>query len=578
MSKLTKLEETMSNNGPSRRNFLRGAAASTALVAGTAAQAGTPDPLITEVQPWASGLGDGVDATPYGLPIEHEADVIRRNVEWLTADTISSINFTPIHALDGTITPQGCAFERHHSGAIELTKSDYRLMINGLVDRPLVFSYADLERFPRENHVYFCECAANTGMEWAGAQLNGAQFTHGMMGADASSNGRSIPMEKALDDVLVAFKANGEALRKEHGYPVRLVVPGWEGNMWVKWIRRIEVMDGPVESREETSKYTDTLEDGTSRKWTWEMDAKSVVTSPSPQSPITHGRGPLVITGLAWSGRGSITRVDVSKDGGMTWETARLAKPGEKMALTRFYLACHGDFAEGVDNWPKLAGGWDTLADKDPLKTVGSYWPHLSTAWDYIYRSMPFGDAQSLEPDEVYAMVAYILYSNDLVDDDFVLSDENFAEFEMPNAAGFIIDDRVETEFSQWVGEPCMENCKDAVEVTMRAMVLDVTPEEEGAEPAAAAVAEVEPAPVVEVVEVAAVDPELVKAGEKVFKKCKSCHQLGEGAKRPLPPTSRASLNETTSLSPCCSGRALCGWGGMGGPNWRCGCRGQGVL
>ncbi|WP_299503768.1 sulfite dehydrogenase [uncultured Roseobacter sp.] len=355
---------------PSRRGFLRGAAASTALVAG-AARSGTPDPLITEVQEWASGLGEGVDATPYGLPIEYESDVVRRNVEWLTADTISSINFTPIHALDGTITPQGCAFERHHSGAIDLRKEDYRLMINGLVDTPLVFSYADLERFPRENHVYFCECAANTGMEWAGAQLNGAQFTHGMIhnmeytgvplrtilaeaglgaagdladkwvyveGADASSNGRSIPMEKALDDVLVAFKANGEALRKEHGYPVRLVVPGWEGNMWVKWLRRVEVMDGPVESREETSKYTDTLEDGTSRKWTWEMDAKSVVTSPSPQAPITHGSGPLVITGLAWSGHGAITRVDVSKDGGVTWETARLAKPGEKMALTRFYL------------------------------------------------------------------------------------------------------------------------------------------------------------------------------------------------------------------------------------------------
>ncbi|MFY0691235.1 MAG: sulfite dehydrogenase [Paracoccaceae bacterium] len=368
------------SNGPSRRSFLRGAAAGTALVAGAgAAKAGAPDPLITEVQPWASGLGDGVDATPYGLPIEHESDVIRRNVEWLTADTISSINFTPIHALDGTITPQGCAFERHHSGAIELTKQDYRLMINGLVDTPLIFTYADLERFPRENHVYFCECAANTGMEWAGAQLNGAQFTHGMIhnmeytgvplrtileeaglgaagdlsgkwvyveGADASSNGRSIPMEKALDDVLVAFKANGEALRKEHGYPVRLVVPGWEGNMWVKWLRRIEVMDRPVESREETSKYTDTLEDGTSRKWTWEMDAKSVVTSPSPQSPITHGKGPLVITGLAWSGRGAITRVDVSKDGGKTWETARLAKPGEKMALTRFYLDTDWDGEE----------------------------------------------------------------------------------------------------------------------------------------------------------------------------------------------------------------------------------------
>ena len=361
---------------PSRRAFLSGAAAVGAgVVTSSAARAQTADPLIVEPQDWAQSFGDGVDATPYGLPIEYEGDVIRRNVEWLTADTVSSINFTPIHALDGTITPQGCAFERHHSGAIDLKKSDYRLMINGLGDTPLVFTYEDLERFPRENHVYFCECAANTGMEWAGAQLNGAQFTHGMIhnmeytgvplrlllqeagydtagkwvfveGADASSNGRSIPMEKALDDVLVAFKANGEALRKEHGYPVRLVVPGWEGNMWVKWIRRIEVTNEPVESREETSKYTDTLEDGTSRKWTWAMDAKSVVTSPSPQAPITHGKGPLVITGLAWSGNGAITRVDVSRDGGKTWETARLAKPGEKMALTRFYLDVDWDGSE----------------------------------------------------------------------------------------------------------------------------------------------------------------------------------------------------------------------------------------
>ena len=239
---------------PSRRAFLKGSAATVAgtVAAGAAAANGGPDPLITELQDWASYTGVGVDETPYGLPIEFESDVIRRNVPWLTADPISSINFTPIHALDGTITPQGCAFERHHSGAIELRKEDFRLMINGLVDTPLVFTYEDLERFPRENHVYFCECAANTGMEWAGAQLNGVQFTHGMIhnmeytgvplrtllneaglgaagdlsdkwvyveGADASSNGRSIPMEKALDDCLVAFKANGEALRMEHGYP-----------------------------------------------------------------------------------------------------------------------------------------------------------------------------------------------------------------------------------------------------------------------------------------------------------------------------------------------------------------------
>ena len=363
------------NPKPSRRAFLKGGVAiATAATAGAAA-AEEPDPLITEVQEWASVTGEGVDATPYGVPIRFEGDVIRRNVEWLTADTISSINFTPIHALDGTITPQGCAFERHHSGAIELAKEDYRLMVNGLVDQKLVFTYDDLERFPRENHVYFCECAANTGMEWAGAQLNGVQFTHGMVhnmeytgvplrtllaeagvqtegkwiyveGADASSNGRSIPMEKALDDVLVAFKANGEALRKEHGYPVRLVVPGWEGNMWVKWLRRIEVRDGPVESREETSKYTDVLEDGTARKWTWAMDAKSVVTSPSPQSPIRHGPGPLVLTGLASSGNGAISRVDVSIDGGANWTEARLAKPGEPMALSRFYLDIDWDGSE----------------------------------------------------------------------------------------------------------------------------------------------------------------------------------------------------------------------------------------
>ena len=361
-----------------RRGFMRaGLAASVALPA-LAAQAraqGAPDPLITEVQDWASFMGDGVDVTPYGLPIHFESDVIRRNVEWLTADTISSINFTPIHRLDGTLTPAGCAFERHHSGAIELAKPDYRLMVNGLVERPLVFTYEDLERFPRKQAVYFCECAANSGMEWGGAQLNGSQFTHGMIhnmeyvgvpmrvlleeagvkpegkwiyveGADASSNGRSIPLEKAMDDVLLAFKANGEALRKEHGYPVRLVVPGWEGNLWVKWLRRIEVTDMAVESREETSKYTDTLADGTSRKWTWVMDAKSVVTAPSPQVPITHGPGPLVITGLAWSGRGAITRVDVSKDGGKTWETARLAAPGVPMAMTRFYLDTHWDGSE----------------------------------------------------------------------------------------------------------------------------------------------------------------------------------------------------------------------------------------
>ncbi|QFT64351.1 sulfite dehydrogenase [Roseivivax sp. THAF30] len=351
----------------SRRNFLRGAAmaGAGAVVAGRAG-AQSADPAIMELQPWQQYLGEGVDARPYGFPSEHEAHVVRRNVPWLTADATSSVNFTPLHELDGIITPNGLCFERHHGGIAELDPGEYRLMINGLVDSPLVFTMEDLMRFPRENKVHFLECAANSGMEWRGAQLNGCQFTHGMIhnvmytgvplrilleeaglktsaswllaeGADASAMTRSIPMEKALDDCLVAFKMNGEALRPEQGYPVRLVVPGWEGNMWVKWLRRLEVGDQPWHHREETSKYTDLFPDGQARRFTWEMDAKSVITNPSPQAPITHGPGPTVLTGVAWSGRGTIPRVDVTIDGGITWHQARMSGPSFDKSMHRFY-------------------------------------------------------------------------------------------------------------------------------------------------------------------------------------------------------------------------------------------------
>lgn len=216
--------------------------------------------------------------------------------------------------------------------------------------------------------------------------------------------------------------------------------------------------------------------------------------------------------------------------------------------------ACHGDFAEGIDNWPKLAGGWGTLADDDPLKTVGSYWPYLSTTFDYIRRSMPFGNAQSLSDDDVYAITAYILYSNNLVEDDFVLSNETFFDVDLPNAEGFFVDNREEAEAHFWNPEPCMQNCKESVEITMRATVLDVTPEEEGAEEAEVTMASATPAPaaapaetpVVEAAatDTAALDPELVAAGEKVFGKCKSCHQIGDGAKHRTGP----QLNGTVGM------------------------------
>lgn len=252
--------------------------------------------------------------------------------------------------------------------------------------------------------------------------------------------------------------------------------------------------------------------------------ALALLSAPALAEGFGLGRAALPEEIAAWD-------LDVSPDGAGLPEGSGDVFTGEEVFAEKC-AACHGDFAEGVGNWPKLAGGWGTLANKDPLKTVGSYWPYLSTTWDYVNRSMPFGDAQSLEADEVYAMVAYILYSNDLVDDDFVLSKETFADFEMPNADGFIVDDRLETEHARWIGEPCMEKCKDDVAVTMRALVLDVTPQEESAAEATADVIEAAAASeAVAVVQEASLDPELVAEGEKVFRKCKACHQIGEGAK-----------------------------------------------
>jgi len=365
----------------SRRGFLRGGiAAGSALAAGggtalAGARAGNPDNLPPNVPEWTRVLGEGVAVRGYGRPSEFEKDIIRRDVEWLTASRESSVSFTPLHALDGPITPNGLCFERHHSGIAEVDPVDYRLILHGLVDKPLIFTLDDIKRMPRVNRAYFCECAANSGMEWRGAQLNGCQYTHGMVhcvmytgvplkvlleeagvktnakwllleGGDSAAMTRSLPLAKALDDVLIAYRTNGEMLYPENGYPVRAVIPGWEANMWVKWLRRIEVGDQPWHHREETSKYTDLLEDGKARRFTYVMDAKSVITNPSPQAPLNHKKGFTVLSGIAWSGRGKIARVDVSLDGGRNWRTAKLDGPVWDKALTRFYYEFDWDGRE----------------------------------------------------------------------------------------------------------------------------------------------------------------------------------------------------------------------------------------
>lgn len=358
--------------GADRRAVLRGGAALAAGGAAATALGGRTGPARAAAEEsdlipdWTRYLGAGVTSQPYGLPSDHEKDVIRRTVPWLTRTSESSISFTPLADLHGVITPNGLHFERHHSGYPDIDPARHKLLVHGMVERPLEFTLADLLRLPQTSRVHFIECPANSGMEWRGAQMEKLQFTHGMVsccewtgvslrtllqeagidpkgkwmlaeGADSAAMSRSIPLEKALDDCLVAYAQNGEMLRREQGYPVRLVVPGFEGNMNVKWLRRLEIGDKPWHHREETSKYTDLMPDGKARRFTWLMEAKSVITSPSPEKPV-NGKGFFEIRGLAWSGAGKITRVDVSVDGGRNWQTAELEGPVHGKALTRFRL------------------------------------------------------------------------------------------------------------------------------------------------------------------------------------------------------------------------------------------------
>lgn len=356
-----------------RRRFLMG---SMGLVGGAAASMATrslasPENLPPNVPAWTRSLGPGVVTQPYGQPSPFESQVKRRTVDWLTADRIASISFTPLADLKGIITPSGLVFERYHAGLPAIDPGQHRLMIHGMVERPIILTMEDLIRFPSVSEIRFLECPANGGMEWRGAQMEGVQFTHGMLaccewtgvmlstlleevgvkkgaswvlaeGADGSHMSRSIPMEKALDDAMIVYAQNGEMLRPEQGYPVRLINPGWEGNTCVKWLRRLEIGDKPWYHREETSKYTDLLADGTSREFTFAQECNSVITSPSPEKPWKH-KGKYWIEGLAWSGKGKIKHVDVSTDGGASWREARFTSIVLPKALTRFGIEMDWD-------------------------------------------------------------------------------------------------------------------------------------------------------------------------------------------------------------------------------------------
>ncbi len=364
---------------PARRRFLAGAAALTgsALAAnsGNLGAQTASEALPPNVPKWMKEPGEPIRSNQYGQPSPFEKDVVRRD----RGDNVLpgvGISLTPHQRLRGTITPSGLVFERHHAGIPAIDPALHRLMVHGLVQKPLVFSLDDLQRFPSVTRIHFLECSGNTSREWKTPSSKSLQISHGLLsncewtgvslatvldevglapgaawvlaeGADSAAMTRSVPLHKCLDDAMLVYAQNGEMLRPEQGYPLRLFLPGWEGNMSVKWLRRLKVGDQPFHTREETSKYTDSMPDGSARQFTFGMEAKSVITYPAIDHRL-KGQGYYEISGLAWSGNGRIKRVDVSTDGGNTWREAALQGPALERALTRFLFPWQWNGAPAV--------------------------------------------------------------------------------------------------------------------------------------------------------------------------------------------------------------------------------------
>ena len=354
-------KQSESSRISSRRRFLK----SSAVLAGVAGACSDSQPVV---DPNPGTLG--VPASAYGQRSEFEASV-RQTTPSSTPEAGASR--TPLDESYGVLTPSSLHFERHHAGVPRIDPAQHRLLIHGMVDRPLILTMEEILRLPQVSRIHFIECSGNSGSEWANPRPN-PQGSHGMVGgsewtgvplslllsevgvqdgarwivgegADACRMHRSIPMEKALGDIILAYGQNGEAIRPEQGYPLRLVVPGWEGNTHIKWLRRLMVVDQPYMARDETSKYTDLMPDGTARQFTFTMEAKSVITFPSGRKRLA-GPGIYQISGLAWSGRGLVDSVEISTDGGRSWLEAQLQEPFHPIALTRFRLPWQWDGRE----------------------------------------------------------------------------------------------------------------------------------------------------------------------------------------------------------------------------------------
>jgi sulfane dehydrogenase subunit SoxC len=413
----TSADEVVASEPVSRRSLLTAAAAAVggaalaglapALLGGQAAQkpAAAPPPMV----PTDPTAVPGMASEPLGGRSPFETPALA------PTNVVTGATLTPHQNLTGTITPSDLFFQRHHNGIALIDPAAYELTVHGLVDRPTTFSLADLKRLPAVTKTYFLECAGNgrtayrspkaemspqqvDGMmsngEWTGVPLStvfrevGAKPTAKWFlaeGGDAAKLSRSVPMEKAMEDALLVWAQNGEPLRAPNGYPVRLLLPGFEGNTSVKWVRRIELGTQPWMFRDETSKYTDPLPDNTARQFSFVMDAKSLITSPAFPSKLT-GQGWWPISGLAWSGRGRITRVDVSTDGGSTWTKAELLGDVHPKASTRFQMMWkwNGSAARIMSRATDETGYTQpTLAEYRKVRGAGTdYHFNAIRAWD----------------------------------------------------------------------------------------------------------------------------------------------------------------------------------------------------
>ena len=360
----------------SKRSFIKqsvGLIATTGLLAAEAKHAEAVEP--PEIP--ASMKGPGAGMGEYGSPAKYESKVTRTFIRSQPGTTGSGASRTPLESLEGMITPSGLHFERHHSGVPDIDPDQHRLLIHGMVKRPLIFTVDALLRYPMISRIHFLECSGNSGLLYQPAPPNlTAGQTHGLVscsewtgvplrllleeagvdrsaqwilaeGADSAAMSRSVPMAKAMDDAILALFQNGERLRPENGYPVRLFLPGWEGNMSVKWLRRLKATEGPTHTKDETSKYTDLLPDGRALQFTFEMGVKSVITKPSSTMKLPR-TGFYEISGIAWSGAGRIRRVEVSTDGGATWAEAALLGEERPKSLVRFRLPWEWTGGEAV--------------------------------------------------------------------------------------------------------------------------------------------------------------------------------------------------------------------------------------